>query len=795
MLGAMAAPLLLLALAAAGDPWWSKPVAQPPLPAVVDEAWCQNPIDRFVLARLEAQGLSPSPRAPEEQLRRRAHLVLTGIVPVAGDRRELGHEERVAALVGSLPFAEHQARHWLDLARFAETHGFEMNQPRAGAWRYRDWVVAALREDMPYGEFLARQVAGDLFEDDAATGFLVAGPWDEVKSPDPVLTAEQRQAELADMANAVSTGFLGLTLACARCHDHKFDPVSQAEYFAFEALFAGVQHGARPMRRPGDAARIQELEEQLLRTEAELETLTAGLGSGLRPPVDPAGNREDLDGVEARGLRFTILATRDGSEPCIDEVEVLAGEVNLALGAAVRTGGDYQGNPRHRPEHLNDGLYGNDRSWISSTRGEGWFELTWEGLHAVDQVRWARDRDRVFEDRLAEDYRLEVLLGDGSWHEVAGGADRLKAGADPFEARAAAAADPGVRRGLQPLLDRRRSARDALANLTTGRLAYAGRFEEPAPTRRLHRGEVTQPREEVRPGLPQALGDLQLATDAPEAERRAALGQWLAAPDNPLAPRVLANRVWAWHFGTGLVATTSDVGVMGELPSHPDLLDWLAAELVASGGSLHHLHRLIATSATWQQASRWRAEPAQADGASRLLWRFPPRRVEAEVLRDSILAVAGALDRTPGGPGFSLFEPNDNYVRNYLPLDRYGPEGLRRMLYATQVRMEREGTFGAFDAPDGGQVCPERGRSTTPLQALALLNSPFVLEQADALAARLRAELPGQVEDQVRRAFLLTLGEEPSATDLEQALDLVARHRLAALTRALFNSNAFLFIP
>ena len=352
-----------------------------------------------------------------------------------------------------------------------------------------------------------------------------------------------------------------------------------------------------------------------------------------------------------------------------------------------------------------------------------------------------------------------------------------------------------MRRGLQPLLDRRRSARDALASLTTGRLVYAGRFEEPAPTRRLHRGEVTQPREEVRPGLPQALGDLQLAADAPEAERRAALGQWLAAPDNPLAPRVLANRVWAWHFGTGLVATTSDVGVMGELPSHPDLLDWLAAELVASGGSLHHLHRLIATSATWQQASRWRAEPAQADGASRLLWRFPPRRVEAEVLRDSILAVAGALDRTPGGPGFSLFEPNDNYVRNYLPLDRYGPEGLRRMLYATQVRMEREGTFGAFDAPDGGQVCPERGRSTTPLQALALLNSPFVLEQADALAARLRAELPGQVEDQVRRAFLLTLGEEPSATDLEQALDLVARHRLAALTRALFNSNAFLFIP
>ncbi|MBL6720371.1 MAG: DUF1553 domain-containing protein [Planctomycetes bacterium] len=797
---AFAAPLLLLGALQGGGrqpreaPWWSQPLLRPEVPTVVGDDWARNPIDAFVLARLHASGLTPSEEAEPAVLHRRAHLVLGGLAPVDPWSGQ-SHEEQVDELLASLAFAEHQARHWLDLARFSETHGFEMNQPREGAWRYRDWVVEAFRADMPYGAFLGRQVAGDVLGDDAGTGFLVAGAWDEVKSPDPVLTAEQRQAELADMVNAVSTGFLGLTVACARCHDHKFDPLSQREYFAMEALLSGVQHGVRPLREPGDDERRAELEALLRGTRAELEELVADAPVELRSAVQARGNEERFAPVLADRVRFTILATVGPGEPCLDELEVFSGLENLARGLQASTSGDYAGNPRHRREHLTDGRYGNDHSWISNEAGSGWVELELAEARPLDRVTWARDREGVFSDRLARDYRVEVRLGDGPWIEVASGADRLPPGEGALLARARTLAAGAGREQAELLLQRHEDAEAELAVLEQRPRAYAGRFEEPSPTRLLYRGEVTQPREEVAPGLPAILGDLQLAPDASEVTRRAALAAWLAAPSNPLVPRVLVNRLWAWHFGTGLVATTSDFGVMGAAPSHPELLDWLACELVAAGGSLRHVHRLIATSATWRQRSRPRASAAALDAEARLLWRFPARRVAAEVLRDSLLAVTGTLDRTPGGPGFSAFEPNDNYVRNYEPLDHYGPLGLRRLLYMTQVRMEREGTFGSFDAPDGGQVCPERGRSTTPIQALALLNSPFVLEQAAALAQRIRAEHPSEPRSQVADGFRRVLGREPGEADLAAALELTATDGLEALIRALFNSNEFLLIP
>jgi hypothetical protein len=797
---AFAVPLLLLGVLQRGDsqpaeaPWWSRPLQRPEIPTELGDDWARNPIDAFVLARLQESGLTPSEEAEPAVLHRRAHLVLGGLAPVDPWSGQ-PHEEQVEELLSSLAFAEHQARHWLDLARFSETHGFEMNQPREGAWRYRDWVVGAFRSDMPYGAFLGRQVAGDLLGDDLGTGFLVAGAWDEVKSPDPVLTAEQRQAELADMVNAVSTGFLGLTVACARCHDHKFDPISQREYFAMEALFAGVQHGVRPLREPGDAERRGELEALLAGTKAALEELVADAAVDLRESVQARGNEERFVPVMADRVRFTILATVGPGEPCLDELEVFAGTENLARGVLATTGGDYAGNPRHRREHLTDGLYGNDHSWISNADGAGWVELDLAQARPLDRVVWARDREGVFSDRLAHDYRVEVRLGEGPWVEVASGADRLPPGEGALAARARALGSEHDRAEAAKLLEKIQGAEAELEALDQRPRAYAGRFEEPPPTRLLNRGEVTQPREEVAPGLPAILGDLRLARDAPEATRRAALATWLAAPSNPLVPRVLVNRLWAWHFGTGLVATTSDFGVMGAAPSHPELLDWLACELVAAGGSLRHVHRLIATSATWRQRSLHRAGAAAIDAEARLLWRFPPRRVAAEVLRDSLLSVAGTLDRTPGGPGFSAFEPNDNYVRNYEPMDRYGPQGLRRLLYMTQVRMEREGTFGSFDAPDGGQVCPERGRSTTPIQALALLNSPFVLEQAATLAQSLRTEHPSEPRRQATAGFRRVLGRNPGQADLAAALELTASDGLEALIRALFNSNEFLLIP
>ena len=322
---------------------------------------------------------------------------------------------------------------------------------------------------------------------------------------------------------------------------------------------------------------------------------------------------------------------------------------------------------------------------------------------------------------------------------------------------------------------------------------YAGVFAEPEPTHRLHRGDPMQPREPVAPDVPAVLGSLALAEDASEPTRRLAFARWIASPENPLTARVIANRVWMHHFGEGLVDTPSDFGAMGSEPTHPELLDWLACELIESGWSLKHLQRRILASRTWRGSSRPDEAALAVDADARLLWRFPPRRMEAEYLRDALLALAGTLELEPGGPGFSVFEPNTNYVRVYEPKASFDARDWRRMVYMTKVRMERDATFGVFDTPDAGQVCPERARSTTALQALNLLNSGFVLEQGEHFAARLEREAEG-TDARVRRAFALAFAREPDTAELQAGAALAETHGLAAFCRALFNTNELAFV-
>jgi hypothetical protein len=258
---------------------------------------------------------------------------------------------------------------------------------------------------------------------------------------------------------------------------------------------------------------------------------------------------------------------------------------------------------------------------------------------------------------------------------------------------------------------------------------------------------------------------------------------------------VLVNRLWLHHFGEGIVSTPSDFGANGAPPSHPELLDWLAAELRDGGGRIKPLHRLIVLSATYRQSSRPRPEGLAADAGCRLLWRFPPRRLEAEAIRDCMLAVSGKLDLAMGGPGFAVFEPNENYVRVYVPKKSFGPAEWRRMVYGTKVRMQQDSTFGGFDCPDGGQVCPKRTRSTTPLQSLSLLNAEFVLQQAGFLAERVERQAGDDPAAQARAAFRAALGREPDAEEAAAAARLVASSGARALCRALFNSSEFLFMP
>jgi hypothetical protein len=328
-------------------------------------------------------------------------------------------------------------------------------------------------------------------------------------------------------------------------------------------------------------------------------------------------------------------------------------------------------------------------------------------------------------------------------------------------------------------------------------LAYVGTFKAAATIHRLHRGDPLAPLEEVMPDTLSVMGTLNLDAMTPEQTRRVKLAEWIAADENPLTARVIVNRVWHYHFGCGLVSTTSDFGKNGEKPSHPELLDWLASEFMANGWSLKWLHRQILLSSTYQQSSFPRAEAMAIDAQSRLLWRFPPRRLEAESLRDGILQASGKLELAPGargGKGFLLFQVKKETVHHYSPLEQFGPEHFRRMIYMTKIRQEQDDVFGSFDCPDGGQTIPKRNQSTTALQSLNLLNSPFMVEQAKFFASRLETEAGQSGENQVRWAWRLLFSREPEPEEMKDAIEFIEQFGLEALCRALLNANEFLYL-
>jgi hypothetical protein len=400
---------------------------------------------------------------------------------------------------------------------------------------------------------------------------------------------------------------------------------------------------------------------------------------------------------------------------------------------------------------------------------------------------------------VATRYRIEVATEPGAWRTVATSDDRAPhAGPETkpsgpvyrFEGLADAAAAQG-RRWLAELEAARRE-KGELAKTPT---VYSGTFSQPGATHRLHRGDPLQKREVVSPGTLALFRPLTLSTNAPERDRRLALADWIADRDNPLTARVIVNRLWQHQFGVGLVDTPNDFGRNGSRPSHPELLDWLASDLMEHGWSLKHLQRRILTSATWRQSGAPRKDGLAVDAGSRLLWRFPPRRLEAEGIRDSILAVSGNLDRARGGPGFYLHAVDRENVYHYHPKEAFGPEDTRRMVYAFKVRMEQDGIFGAFDCPDGSLVMPRRSVSTTPLQALNLFNSRFILDQSKTFADRLRREAGEAPESQVRAAWTLAFNRTPQATEAAEATAFVRAEGLQAFCRGMLNANEFLFIP
>jgi mono/diheme cytochrome c family protein len=762
-------------------------------------------VDGFLGEALKAKGLGSSPRGDRRTLIRRLYLVMLGLPPTPEDvelfvRDKSPHAWAVLVerVLASPHYGERMARHWLDIIRFAESNGFETNRERPSAWHFRDYIIESFNEDKPYDQFVQEHIAGDALGADIGTGFLVAGPYDVVKSPDVSLTLMQRQDELADMINTTGTAFLGLTLGCARCHNHKFDPVTQRDYYSMQAIFAGVGFGERVIKVRADQnvkEKVAKLRVSLAATEAELGKLRGlaaqakGAPSAKRPPVKARGNVESFPTTTAKFVRFTINRS-SSSEPCIDELQVFSprGE-NVALGGVASSSGTLPGYPIHKLEHINDGKFGNGRSWISNEKGKGWVQIEFAKAREVNRIEWARDREGRFADRVAIDYKIELSSDGKRWIPAAHSGDR-----EPFggkaEPNAFVAKLPGKQAArARALLSELKTIRAHIATIEQGAKGWVANFSQPGATHRLYRGDPMAKREEVPPDALGVIGSLNLAMDAPERERRVALAKWIASPDNPLTARVAVNRWWQFVFGTGLVDTPSDFGKNGTLPTHPELLDWLAGEFVANGWSVKEMMRMLLNSAAFQQSSRPNVNAARVDADGRYLWRFPPRRLEAEAIRDSILLAAGTLDRRMGGPGFHLFEVDRENVVHYHAKEETGPAEWRRMIYLYKIRQEQDAVFGVFDCPDGNQVIPKRNRSTTPLQALNLLNSHFTMQQAEKLAARV-----GEGEKGIRMVYEILYGRAGTAAEVADAVSFAAEHGLVAFCRAMLNTNEFLFV-
>ncbi len=867
----------------AGYDWWSlSPVRRPEPPAVADSAWPTNSIDCFVLSQLEQHGLAPSEPATRLVLIRRLYFDLIGLPPAPeevarflADPDPLAYDNLVEQLLASPHYGERWARHWLDVVRFAETNGFEYDEPRPHAWPYRDWVIDALNADMPYDEFCRQQLAGDvLYPDDtaglAAVGFLAAGPRDTPgqNQQSAAMRAVVRQDELEDLVGTSAQAFLGLTLHCARCHDHKFDPLRQTDYFGFVAAFSGVQQGEREMSTPAQRAARENArlaardDARRLTTEIEAidaparQRLLARRGVAGRPgPAPMAVATWDFDALHdtsgelsfgtqggatlADGaLRLDGRAAYAVSKPLPYALGPKTLQAWVQLADLQQQGGGAMSVETPDGQVFDAMVFGEQEAGQWSAGSNDFvrtksFQGSPETVAAERPVRitLCYDADgtiRAYRD--GEPYGAPYLSSGlnsfaagqsrvlfGLRHSPAGG-NRLLAGAiwraqlfdHALSAEEVAAAGDEIptseivrelpaaesERRTQ-LVEQLATARRALSP-TPVPVVYTCVPREPEVTHLLQRGDTRLPAEVVAPrGIDSVApgSDWNLAAAAPEAARRVALARWTTQRENPLFARVIVNRLWHHHFGVGLVDTPNDFGFNGSRPSHPELLDWLAAELVDNGYRLKSLHRLLVQSATYRQGSVARADAVEADRGNRLLWRRTPQRLEAEALRDAILAIAGRLQDAGDGPGFEDYLAQQRAgTWSYLPRDLSGPEVERRTIYRRTTRGGRGGLLDAFDCPDPSTTTPRRAVTTTPLQALALLNNAFVLRMSEALAERVTHDVGAAATAQVGRAFQLAYGRAPRPDEQALALRLVDQQGLATLARVLFNSNEFLHV-
>ncbi len=866
-----------------GRDWWSlQPIEQGQVADAThsNDPWVKNEIDAFVLAKLREKNLAPSPEAEPRVLVRRLYYDLTGLPPqpeeidafVTDYARD--PEGTWAALVDRLlaspNYGEHWARHWLDVARYGETHGYDKDKPRPNAWPYRDYVIRSLNDDKPWSRFVREQIAGDvLFPGDpdgiVALGFIAAGPWDFIahyevgeKKVDGRIA---KHMDRDDMVSATFNAFMSTTVQCAQCHHHKFDPVSMEDYYRLHAVFAAVDRAPRVYDLDPEVQRKRErLSVEIGKAEGAIKTLDQRIKNEGGPELARLRERIGVlkkagaEGVKkdpAYGYHSQIVKSPDTEKWVqVDLGEPVAIEAIELIGAHDEFGGIGAGfgfPVRYRVEVADNLDFTENRRVIADRTDAD------QANPGIAPVRLAAKGEtarylRVTATRLAErknDYILalgEIRVLDEAKTNLAAGRsvgalDSIEQGVrwgrkNLVDEKFATGGDPAAARELAELLEKERALlakidtpemrderaaheanlaklREQLGALPEGKLVYAAathfrKFGNVVPTegqpREIHllqRGDIGSPGDLMHPGAP-ALWDggtpeFDLSKDATEGEARAALANYLADPANPLTWRSVVNRLWLHHFGRGIVDSPNDFGRMGMAPTHPELLDFLAAKLRNDPDqSLKAIHRLIVTSATWRQASAHDPERAAVDANNAYYWRANRRRLSAEELRDSVLFVAGKLNPERGGPSFQDFvieKPQHSPHYQYHLYDPDDPKTQRRSIYRMIVRSKTQPFLTTLDCADPSQMVAKRDETTTALQALALLNNPFMETMAGHLAERVESN-----PDPITAAFNRATGRAPHANERAALAAYAKTHGLANACRVILNLSEFAYV-
>ena len=888
-----------------GPDFWSyQALKRAPIPAFrplanITKEWIRSPIDAFVLGKMQEKGMAPSPEASRQTLIRRLTYDLHGLPPTPQeidafvmDSSPDAYEKLVDRLLGSPRYGERWGRHWLDVVHYGDTHGYDKDKRRPNAWPYRDYVIRSFNEDKPYSQFIKEQLAADVLYPNnpdaiAATGFIAAGPWDivgqlELKegSTDKKIT---RLLDRDDMVASTASTFFSMTVHCARCHDHKFDPIPQKDYYQLQAVFAGVERGERPYGEAPDVARkraaleankkvflaqrekvartiesrktaaLTPAEDELKRLNLELNTLAVPSGAAASPTNGyhsqisqtaevtkwvqlDFGHTIPLDEIRLIPARPTDFRDTPGfGFPQRFKIE-LSDDEKFFLAETIddRTKQDFS-NPGDKPYSIRPQpgtkwaaryvrvtatrLWLRDNDWVFAlaemqAASDGKNAAAGAKVAALDTIEAGRWSTRHLVDGFSS--RMKLPPWPETLSIAAGGASKEVTDArrrEELEIRIAkvekdkqqlaeSLVEPALKAELAQTGVDLQNVDNAIKGLPPLHMVYAAVPGAPRQIQVLKRGNVLEPGDEAGPGALSVLSKLGIPSEFKAADlnqegaRRAALAEWITDPKNVLTRRSIVNRVWHYHFGKGIVDSPNDFGYNGGRPSHPELLDWLALEFFESGESFKKLHKLIVTSSTYRQSSAPNAEFEKIDADNRLLWRANRQRLEAESLRDAILTISGKLDLTMYGPGFDLFAFKDDHspVYDYSGFAKSEhPETWRRTIYRFTVRSVPNPLLDCLDCADPNLNTPVRNSTNTALQALAMLNDPFVVRQSQYLAARIAAQT-GVAEAQVAAAYLFILGRLPSSAEKSTLLLYVEKYGLANGCRMLLNTNEFMFV-